>query len=393
MTAPALAPECLTDPDLYVHGDPHAVWRWMREHSAVHRHAESDQPAFWSLTRHADVRAVYRDPHTFSSARGVLLRPAAAGEDPGSNLTLALTDPPKHKLLRALVAAWFTERSVRSIEQSIRDAVRVTVDRAVEQGRCEVVHDIAGRLSISVICGLLGVPVSDQDDVFRWTDEAYAAHTPLAAHQPLMHYFSELMYSRMQSPRDDIVSALANGLLREELLTEQEILLNIENLVGATENGRLAIAGGIQALLDYPDEWQRLRDDPHLVPTAVEEVLRWTSSATHSMRTTTRAVQIGDQQLAAGDRVVVWVPAANRDPAVFLHPDRFDVARAPNRHLALGAGEHFCLGSTLARTQLRALLNHLVDAGACFDNDGPTRAVRSIAVGGPEVLPVRMRRR
>ena len=383
-------PAALADPAFHATGDPHGVWRWMRAHSPVHHHAPSELPAFWSLTRHADVRDVYRDPATFSSAGGVLLRPAATGEDPGGGLSLALTDPPRHKQLRALVAAWFTERSARRMEGPIRTAVRSALDLARDRGGCEVVHDIAGRVSIHVICSLLGVPDADHESIFTWTDEAYAVHAPLAAHPALMQYFGELMYQRMQQPADDIVSALANGVPVGELLTEEEILLNCENLIGATENGRLAIAGGVLALMRHPEQWARLRADRGLVPTAVEEILRWTSSATHSMRRATRDVTIGGEQIRAGDRVVLWVPSANRDEEVFTDPDRFDVGRTPNRHLALGIGEHFCLGSTMARTQLRVLLTELLDAVETVEPAGPVEPVSSIAVGGAASLPVRL---
>jgi cytochrome P450 len=288
MTAPAMAPADLVDPQRHATGEVHGLWRWMREHSPVHHHRETDLPAFWSLTKYEDVRAVYRDPATFSSARGVLLRPTRHGDDPGGGLTLALTDPPRHKQLRSLVAAWFTERASRGIEDGIRAAVRATLDIAIERGECDFVRDVAGRLSIYVICGLLGVPERDHEKVFTWTNEAYATHTPLAAQHQLMEYFGELMYQRMEEPAEDMISALANGLPAGELLTEREILLNCENLIGATENGRLAIAGGILALLRGPDQLARLRADRALLASAVEEILRWTSSATHSMRSVTR---------------------------------------------------------------------------------------------------------
>jgi len=390
MTAPTLSPADLTDPELHATGDPHAVWRWMRENSPVHRHEETELPAFWSLTRHADVRAAYRDPATFSSARGVLLRPVRYGDDPGGGQTLALTDPPRHKQLRSLVAKWFTERSARGLEEPIRRAVRATLDLAMARGECDFVHDIAGRLSIYVICGLMGVPEADHEKIFNWTNEAYAAHTPLAAQHQLMEYYGELMYQRMEEPADDIVSALANGVPAGELLTEQEILLNCENLIGATENGRLAIAGGVHALLDHPDQLARLRADRGLVNTAVEEILRWVSSATHSMRSATRDTEIRGQRIAAGDWVVLWVPSANRDEEVFADPYRFDVGRTPNRHLALGIGEHFCLGATIARTQMRVLLTELLDHVGGLELAGPVEPVASVAVGGPATLPLRV---
>ena len=398
MTATVVSPEHLlghpdidriADPELHVGGDPHELWRWMREFSPVHRHEAGELPAFWSLTRYEDIRAVYRDPATFSSARGVLLRPARLGDDPGGGLTLALSDPPRHKELRSLMADWFSTRAVRGLEDSIRAAARTAVARALDRGGCDFVH-LAGRFSHSVICGIIGIPEEDHEDVYRWCEEAFSAHTSLAAHPQLMEYFMELLYDRMAEPADDLVSALVNGTVHGELLTEHEVLLNCENLIGATENGRLALIGGMLAFLQHPGQWHRLRQDRELLPGAVEEIVRWTSSATHSMRTATRPCTVRGQRVEAGDRVVLWLPSANRDEDVFEDPYRFDIARRPNRHIALASGEHFCIGSTLARAEMRALFTELLDATDAIEQAGPVTRVRSNAVNGPAALPVRM---
>ncbi|MDH6226009.1 cytochrome P450 [Streptomyces sp. MJP52] len=387
---PVGRPELLVDPALHATGDLHGIWRWMREHAPVHRHEEGDLPAFWSLTRYEDIRAVYRDPATFSSAHGVLLRPLALGEDPGAGQTLALTDPPRHKQLRGLMADWFSTRAVRGLEDFVRDAVRDALARAVERGTCDAVHDVAARISLYTIARIIGVPREDQEALFRWTDEAFLAHRSLAAHHGFMGYFIDLMDRRAAEPADDLLSSLVHGTVDGEPLTEEEILLNCENLVGATENGRLALAAGLLALLEHPAELARLRADRALLPAAGEEILRWTSSATHSMRTATRPVEIRGRRIEAGDRVVVWVPSGNRDEDVFPDPYRFDVGRTPNRHLALAAGEHFCIGSTLARAQLRLLLTEVLDTGIGLEPSGPAVRLRSIHVAGPESIPLRV---
>ncbi|MEJ3744826.1 cytochrome P450 [Actinomycetes bacterium KLBMP 9797] len=386
----AVAPDLLTDPHLHAEGDPHEVWRWMRRHAPVHRHRATHLPAFWSLTRYEDVRAAYRDPATFSSRHGVLLRPIDRGEDPGGGMTLALTDPPRHKHLRAVVADWFSTRAVRDLEEATRGTVRAVLDRVPRDGPCDFVHDVAGRLSMYSIGAILGVPERDHESLFRWTNEAFEAGISLAGHLELMRYFADLMRQRTAEPTDDLVSALLGGTLDGELLTEEEVLLNCENIVGATENGRLALAGGMLAFLQHPDQWRRLADDPALLPSAVEEVLRWTSSAVHSMRTATRDRVVGGQRIAAGDRVVLWVSSANRDEEVFADPYRFDVGRNPNRHLALGAGEHFCLGATLARAQMRIVFTELLERAGGIELCGPVQRVPSIAVAGPESLPMRL---
>lgn len=387
---PAAHPEHLVDPALHATGDPHAIWRWMRAHAPVHRHQAGELPAFWSLTRYEDIRAVYRDPATFSSAHGVLLRPVALGADPGAGQTLALTDPPRHKQLRLLMADWFSTRAVRQLDDFIRDAVRDTLARAVERGSCDAVHDVAARISLSVIGRIIGVPREDHEALFEWTNEAFLAHRSLAAHHGFMSYFIDLMDQRLVDPADDLLSSLVHGTVDGEPLTEEEILLNCENLVGATENGRLALAAGLLALLDHPAELARLRADRALLPRAGEEILRWTSSATHSMRTATRPVVIRGQRIEAGEKVVLWVPSGNRDEDVFADPYRFDVGRTPNRHLALAAGEHFCIGSTLARAQLRSLLTELLDSGVRLEPSGAARRLRSIHVSGPESIPLRV---
>lgn len=387
MTTTAVSPALLTDPGLHACGDPHAVWQWMRAHAPVHRHEAAELPAFWSLTRHEDIRSVYRDAAAFSSARGVLLR---SGDDPGGGMTLALTDAPRHKQLRGLMADWFNTRAVRGLEGYIRAATRSVLGRAVELGTCDFADDVAGRLSLSVICHILGIPERDHEDLYRWTNEAFEAHTSLVSHPMLVEYFMELLYQRMEEPTDDLVSALVNGTVDGELLTEEEAVFNCENLIGATENGRLALIGGMQAFLEHPDQWQRLAADRSLMPGAIEEILRWTSSATHSMRVATRSVEIRGTRIEAGDRVVLWLPSANRDEDVFTDPYLFDIARSPNRHIALAAGEHFCIGSTLARAEMRVLFTELLDTVGRIEQSGPVRRLRSIEVGGPESMPVRL---
>lgn len=385
-----MTPDLLLDAEVHATGDPHAVWAWLRAHDPVHWHEAGDLPGFWSVTRYDDVRAVYRDPATFSSAHGVLLRPTRFGPDPGGGQTLALTDPPRHKHLRALMGDWFSERAAREMEAAVTAAAREVVDRAIATGVCDFAHDVAARLTLEVVCRVMGFPAEDHEDVFRWTTEAFASGRALATHRDVMAYFVAMTERRAAEPDDDLVSALVHGEVDGDLLSETEILLNFENLVGASENAGLSMAAGLLAFLDHPDQWERLRADRALLPLAVEEVLRWTTSATHSMRTATAPALLGGRRINPGDRVVVWLPSANRDEEVFDEPFRFDVGRKPNRHLALGIGEHVCIGSTVARTQMRALFSVLLDAAERVELAGPVVPLRSLAVNGPEHLPVRI---
>jgi cytochrome P450 len=384
----------LADPRLYSDGDPHEVWRWLRMNDPVRWHPAGDLPGFWILTTYDDVLAVYRDPDAFSSEKGILLRPEEYGPDPGGGRTLALTDPPRHRQLRGLVHDRFVLRSVRSLEAEIRGIAREVVLQALERERCDFVTDVAARIPLYVICNMMGVPRSEWEHLLELTTLAFGGSDPETrslAHMDILQYFTELVAERGKRPADDLVSILATTEVDGRKLTPDEILLNCDNLlVGGTENTRIAAAGGMEALLQHPDQWQTLSEKPDLLPSAVEEVLRWTSTATHIMRTATRSTVIRDRHIQAGERVTLWNPSANRDENVFPDPDRFDVGRRPNRHLALGSGEHFCLGGTLARAELRFLYEELLTTTRHIELDGVPTRLSSIVVNGLDRMPVRM---
>ncbi|MES9559755.1 cytochrome P450 [Streptomyces sp. NPDC007076] len=385
----------LVDPGLYSHGDPFAQWRWLRANSPVHWHPPAAElPGFWSLTRYEDIRAAYRDAETFSSAQGILLRPADHGADPGGGRTLALTDAPRHRQLRGLVDEWFAVRSVRAREAEMKAIAQRVVDEALEQGSCDFVAEIAARIPLYVICKMMGVPESDWQHLYNLTSQAFAAGDPLTrrfAHLDILGYFEKLQAEKAANPADDLVSVLATASIEGERLSPEDIILNCDNLlVGGTENTRIAASGGMLTFLRNPEQWRILVEEPDLLPSAVEEVLRWTSTATHIMRTAVRPIEIHGKSIAAGDRVVFWLPSANRDETVFDNPDRFDVRRQPNRHLTLGFGEHFCVGSMLARVELRLLYGELLRKSVDIELDGEPKLLDSIVVNGPERLQVRL---
>ncbi|MEU5951493.1 cytochrome P450 [Streptomyces sp. NPDC047525] len=384
----------LVDPDLYENGDPFALWRILRDQDPAHWHPESTFPGFWALTRYEDVKAVYRDASTFSSAQGILLRPLPDGPDPGSGRTLALTDSLRHRQIRSLVGSWFQKRSVRDLESSMRSAVRSVIAHAAQQDSCDFVTDIAARLPLYAICQLMDVPHSEREFLFTLARQAFTARDSRGrsiAHQEIVNYFISLMLERRQSPGEDLVSALLEAKIDGVPLSEEDILLNCDNLfVGGTENVRLAASGGMQAFFDHPDQWNRLRADPALLPSATEEVLRWTSSATHIMRTATRSVVLHGKTIQKGDRVTLWNPSANRDERVFNSPDFFDIGRRPNPHIALGTGEHHCIGALLARTELKILFSELANSVASIELAAPPTRLGSIVVNGLKHLPVKL---
>jgi cytochrome P450 len=385
----------LTDPELYSNGDPYAAWRWLREHDPVHWHPPAGEyPGFWALTKYEDVRAAYRDPAAFSSAGGIVLRPVAYGGDPGGGRTLALTDPPRHRKLRALVDEWFAPRSIRLLDREMREITREVIVRAMEREKCDFVTDIAARVPLYVICKMIGVPRADWERLFSLAHASFGSDDPVerrAAHLEILQYFEDLVTARAKVPADDLVSVLAAARIDGRELTPDEKILNCDNLlVGGTENSRLAASSGMLAFLQHPDQWKALAAEPELLDSAVEEVLRWTSSATHILRTATAPAVLRGRRIEAGDRVTLWNPSANRDKDVFDDPDTFSVRRKPNRHIALGTGEHFCLGGTLARAELRLLYEELLRNTERMELDGTPVMLSSIIVNGPESLPVRL---
>lgn len=382
----------LVDPDVYSAGNPFELWRWLRHNAPVYWHPPAELPGFWALTRYDDIRAAYRDAETFSSAQGILLRPVEHGADPGGGRTLALTDPPRHHQLRDVVDAWFAPRSIREFEPRMREVARQVIDRALDRGTCDFVTDIAARIPLYVICTMMGVPKQDWEHLFTLTSQAFGAGDPADrrfAHLDILGYFDELQLTKSANGGDDLVGALVAATLDGRPLSREDINLNCNNLlVGGAENTRIAAAGGMLAFLDHPEQWQVLADNPALLPSGVDEVLRWTSTATHIMRTATRRTSIRGKWIEAGDRVTFWIPSANRDESIFENPDRFDVARQPNRHLALGFGEHFCLGSALARVELRLLYGELLSRSVRIEPSGPPVRLSSIVVNGLASLPV-----
>jgi cytochrome P450 len=384
------------NPRLYSQGDQHALWRWLRANDPVRWQPPTDLPGFWVLTRYDDQRAVCRDPAAFSSAKGILLRPEELGSDAGGGRMMALTDPPRHRQLRDIVDDWFALRSVRAMEAEIRQVTAELVARALEHESCDFVSDVAARVPLYAICKIMGVPREDWEHLFALTNDAFGTDEAIVqrlAHLDILRYFEDLAAARGKNPADDLVTVLVTAEIDGEKLSQEELVLDCDNLlVGGTENTRITAAGGMLAFLEHPVQWDAMTRDPSLLPSAVEEVLRWTSAATHVMRVATRRMEIGGHRIAEGERVTLWIPSANRDEAVFDEPDRFDVSRKPNRHLALGIGEHFCLGNTLARTELRLLYGELLRQTARIEPAGEPVLLNSIITNGPEHLPVRLTR-
>jgi cholest-4-en-3-one 26-monooxygenase len=404
--ADAVAPEInLIDPDRYQRGGPpHAEFAWLREHDPVHWHAnggEAGWPGFWAVTRHADVGYVSRHPELFSSARRLSL----FGEIPEQfieiqRLMMLNMDPPQHTRQRAFVNRGFTPRMIGLLEKHIEEICHTLLDEVADRGEADFVTDIAAPLPLYVICEIVGAPVEDRGRIFELSNRLVGSADPeyqvapraqQSAAAEVYAYGEALAERRRADPADDIVTKLLQPDENGEALTSAEFdLFFLLLIVAGSETTRNAAAGGMLALSENTDQWQRLIDDPALIPTAAEEIVRWVSPVNMFRRTAMEDTELGGRLIAAGDKVVVFYPSANRDDAAFAEPGVFDVSRNPNPHVGFGGGgPHFCLGRHLAVLELRILLTALTERMPRMRLAGQPDRLRSNFVNGIKHMPVR----
>ncbi|WP_327089735.1 cytochrome P450 [Nonomuraea sp. NBC_01738] len=386
----------LVDRDQYAtSGPPLEQFAWLRANAPVYWH-EGD-PGFWAVTTHQDVVHISRHSDLFSSSRRLALfdemdEPQRAMQ----RLMMLNQDPPEHTRRRSLVNRGFTPRTIGALEQHIRDICDDLLDRC--PGEFDFVTDVAAPLPLYVICELLGAPVEDRDKIFTWSnrmigsqdaDYASSPEEGAAAAMEVYAYANELAAKRRSAPKDDIVTKLITPDDSGETLSEEEFDLFVLLLVVAgNETTRNAASGGMLALFDHPEQWQRLVDDPGLARTAADEIVRWASPVNLFRRTATAETMLGGQKIAEDDKVVVFYSSANRDAAVFADPDVFDVGRDPNPHIGFGGGgAHFCLGNHLAKLELRILFEQLARRRPGLRQRGAARRLRSNFINGIKELP------
>lgn len=382
-------------------GVPHEALAHLRAHDPV---AWMDEPddgvGFWAITRYQDVVDISRNPMLFSSYRG------------GSNITdyppddlskirmlMVNMDPPQHVKFRKLVSTGFTPRMVQALEGRVRASVDGIIDRVIGWGECDFVREIAAELPLQVIAELLGIPLEERQVIFDLSNRLIGFDDPefqtsledaqLASAEMWM-YANNLATGRRGQSGTDLITVLMNAEIDGEHLTEMEfdsffLLLS----VAGNETTRNLISGGMRALLANPEQWERLKANPDLVDTAVEEMLRWVSPLIHFRRTATEDTVIRGQEIKEGDKVVLYYPSANRDEEIFQDAHLFDVGRTPNEHLAFGVGEHFCLGANLARLEIRWMFKALIERMPDIELNGETRRLRSNFINGIKEMPVR----
>lgn len=393
-------PVDLSDPDCFAEGVPHAFFRRLRAESPVCFMPEKKGgPGFWAVTRHRDVVQVSKHPELFVSSQGTNIEDQS-GEQLARLQTIMLNmDPPQHVKYRNLVRRGFTPRKIAAMTPHVRELAREIVGRVAYKGECDFVAQIAAELPMIVICELMGVPQDDRHLLFDLSnrligfDDPEFQNSPADAEQAageMWAYAHRLGQQRRARPVDDLVSDLVTGSVDGHQLSELEfnnffLLL----AVAGNETTRNAISGGLLALLEHRDQWERLQRQPQLLATAVDEIVRWVTPVLHFRRTAVEDTVLGGIEIGAGDKVVLWYPSANRDEAVFDAPDRFDVGRTPNPHLGFGIGEHFCLGSHLAKLEMRILFEELLRQMPDVELAAPPRRLRSNFIHGIKELQIR----
>jgi cytochrome P450 len=404
----------LTDLDRWAAGVPHEWFALLRREAPVFWQDERSGRGFWSLTRYDDILAASKDWETFSSEAGGTSLMDLTPEQVQSRMSMLDSDPPRHKRLRSIVNKAFTLRVVNAYEGRIRGMFKEVLDGALHEGELDFVDAVAVELPMRILCELMGVPLEDRrylvdlgNRMLGNTDPDHAgeyvagesdlsayAHLPFSspAAPEMFAYANALAAERRRAPRDDLTTRLLEAEIDGDRLSEHEFDLFFLLLVTAgNETTRHAMSNGLLSLLEHPAERDRIIADRSLIPSAVEEILRWTPSLLHFRRTATHDVELRGQTIRAGDKVALWYVSGNRDEDHFPDAGRFDVTRQPNRHLAFGLGSpHYCLGAHLARLELCVWLEEMLPVLGRLELAGEPQRLRSNFFHGVKSLPVRV---
>ncbi|MBM3658941.1 MAG: cytochrome P450 [Actinobacteria bacterium] len=391
------------DPDGYVAAAPHEVFAYLRREHPVFRQEMPDGTFYWAVMRHADVVEVSREPLRFSAqVGGVVLQDMEPERLEQSKNMLLMMDPPRHTALRKEVAHLFKARAIARLEGAIRKVSGEILGRAAEQGDVEFVHDVASNLPSQVFGEMMRIPVEDRADINRWAEQTtsgsdpdvnpdnYAAGDSEGSVQ-MAAYGYEYAVRRRDEEGDDLGLALLRTEVDGQPMTDLEFAYFFVQLVTAgNDTTRTMISSGLYELLQHPDQMAMLRADRSLIPTAIEEILRYANPLHYFRRTATEDTEIAGQPIAAGEKVAMIYTSANRDERVFADPDRFDITRSPNPHLSFGIAEHFCLGVHLARLEGRVFFDEMLTRFPAIEQTGDAARFRSNLNNALKVLPIRL---
>ncbi|MCX6509708.1 MAG: cytochrome P450 [Actinobacteria bacterium] len=407
----------VTDLDVFAQRHPHEWFTFLREQAPVWRHPASegsDGEEFWVVSSFEHVTEVHRSGLLYShqtgpgrnGAGGIALTDLPAEMGPG--LQMVSTDPPQHTRYRKLVNSGFTPRMIRRLEESLRERTTAILDRVTPKGECDFVTEVAAELPLIAIAEIIGVPEEDRSLLFDWsnrmiggqddefkTSEVGASDEYANTVMEMAIYAHGLTDKKREVRGDDLWSRLIDasvtmedGSVVELSELERDLFFTLLVIAG-NETTRNAISKGLIAFMDHPDQWQRWLEHPEMADTMVDEILRWTSPVNFFRRTATADTILGGQRITTGEKVVLWYPSANRDEAQFPDADSFDIARTPNNHVAFGAGgPHFCLGSNLAKLEIKVMFEELGKRVPDIHQSGPTERLRMNLVDGIKHLPV-----
>lgn len=371
--------------------NPAPLYAWMRANAPVYW---DEKGHVWGVASYGDLKTVSKDPVTFSNAGGI--RP-----DSGPLPMMIDMDDPDHWTRRKLVNRGFTPKRVRDSEEKIRRVCDEIIDKVAERGECDFVHDIAAPLPMILIGDMLGVAPEDRDDLLRWSDDMVKSQSGSATDDMIMNaataygeyceYANAVIDKRTAEPTDDLMSVLVHAEVDGDRLELDEVLHeSLLILVGGDETTRHVISEGMSQILLHPDQRQLLLDEPAHLTTAVEEMLRWVTPIKNMARTATRDVELGGQLVHEGEKLLLLYASANRDEQVFENPETFDVTRSPNEHVAFGFGSHFCLGNSLARLEIKVMVERVLARLPDLELVSPDLAFRPANfISGPESMPVR----
>jgi cholest-4-en-3-one 26-monooxygenase len=390
----------LTDGRNFVAGVPHQWFAELRREAPVFWHPEEAAPrgGFWAVTQFDDCVQVNRDWEHFSSARrGSLFAEMDDDQLAQQQLMMLNMDPTMHTRYRRLVNKGFTPKMVRDLEQQIVGYADGIIDAVGERGTADFVEEIAAELPLLVIAELLGVPQEDRRMVFDWSnqmigaaDSEYQTEDSGEAAMQVYSYAEELATDRRLQPRQDLISVLIDAEVEGEKLDQLELdLFFLLLIVAGNETTRNLMSGAMTAFFEHPEQWELLRRERALLPSAVEEMLRFVTPVMHFRRTATGDTVLHGQEIKEGDKVVFWHISGNRDEAAFENPDSFDITRSPNNHIAFGGGgPHFCLGANLARMEIMVMFDRLLDRIPDIRLDGEVQRLQSNFINGTKHIPV-----
>jgi cytochrome P450 len=395
----------LLSPESFAGGQPHGQFDWLRANQPVAWHEEPGGKGFWAVTRHADVWAVDRDFQTYSSEPTIMINdPLAEAGGFGPYKMMLMMDPPEHTAFRKLIRSEFTEPAARLRAERIRELARQIVDAVIGRssksgGECDFVADVAGEMPSFVIAELMGLPLEDGRELYKLTETIHTAPEALppgaggAAVAKMFEYGTGVIAQKRARPGDDLASKLLACEVDGRRLEDPEFLLFFLLLIDAGgDTTRNLLSGGLLALMEHPDQYAWLMADLSArLATAREELLRWTSPVIYMRRTAKHDAELGGQAIRAGDKVVMYFGAANRDPAAFERPEELDLSRAENPHLAFGVGAHGCLGQHIARIEIDAMLVEVLSRMKNFELAAPVEWLPSNFISGPKAIPLRFR--